>query len=372
MITLLENANVILEDRVVKGGSLLLDKGFLSEVCPDHPGHADIIHNCQGHYLMPGIVDLHCDVIERDVEIRQGVYLPEELSIREADRRSAACGITTQFHGISFGHAERGLRDDGRAERLAQAIKSSRDQLLVDNRILLRYETASIGAEAVIRHLMDNGVCDMLSFMDHSPDSGVYAKILDSWRRGADQEPEYARLRGLALLGKQRGIPLGSHDDDSEERMEFLEAHGIKISEFPKTMEAARRAIDLGLDTVVGGPNAVRGESHLAWMSAGEALAKGVASAICSDYHPTILPQAVFSLYRKGIASLPEIVRSVSLQPARMAGLEDRGTLAVGKRADIVELAIDSAGWARVVNCWSRGRLVSSFPEVTNLPGAVA
>ena len=120
----------------------------------------------------------------------------------------------------------------------------------------------------------------------------------------------------------------------------------------------------------MGGPNAVRGGSHLNWLAAADALKAGVASAICSDYHPTILPQAIFKLHQQGVAGLPEIVRCVTRAPALAAGLDDRGVLEAGKRADLVEIACDQAGWARVVSCWSQGRLVCSFPDMPRIVSA--
>ncbi len=364
MTTKLINARMVLPDRIDGDGSLLHEDGLVVSVGPECGARADRIHDCQGHWLLPGFVDLHCDVIERDVEVRPDVNVPMELSIREADRRNAACGITTQFHGISFGHAERGLRDDARAAELAKTIRAAASSLLVDNRVLLRYELSSESAQRVVLDLMACACCDLLSFMDHGKDSGTYRTILEAWRGGsAAGRSALERMRELAREGKLQGISMGSHDDDSVERLHLLHDLGVGISEFPKTMEIAREAVKLGFHTVVGGVNAVRGGSHLKWMSASDAVRAGLAGAICSDYHPTILPHAIFGLYREGAASLPEIVRCVSSSPAQAAGLFDRGALEAGRRADLVEIAVDRSGWARVVNCWSRGRLVSSFPD---------
>ena len=171
-------------------------------------------------------------------------------------------------------------------------------------------------------------------------------------------------------LCQKLDIPMGSHDDDRLDRVHFLAAHGVAISEFPKTMDVASEAVRLGLKTVVGGPNAVRGGSHLKWLSAATAIGAEVASALCSDYHPTILPQAVFRLYRQGVADLPGLVRCVTLNPAMAAGLPDRGVLQAGKRADLVEIACDQAGWARVVSTWSQGRLVAHFPDTARIMSA--
>jgi alpha-D-ribose 1-methylphosphonate 5-triphosphate diphosphatase len=367
MRTLLKNAKLVLEDRIVEYGSLVMEGSLIVEVNSGDSDGADRIHDCQGHYLLPGLVDLHCDVIERDVEVRPEVFVPTELAIREADRRNAACGITTQFHGLSFGHNERGLRDDILTAALARAIRDSADRLLVDNKILLRCEVGSESAARTVATLAEEGCCDMISFMDHGRGAGTYRAIIEAWRSGAGDDAALARLRSLSHACARLGIPMGSHDDYSVERIAFLRENGIGISEFPKTIEVAREAARLGLCAVVGGPNAVRGESHLKWMAAADAVRAGVAGAICSDYHPTILPQAIFRLHAQNAASLPAIVRCATLSPARAAGLRDRGVLESGKRADIAEFALDGAGWARTVNCWSAGRHVCGFPDIARI-----
>jgi alpha-D-ribose 1-methylphosphonate 5-triphosphate diphosphatase len=371
MKTLLHNAVIVLEDTLVDEGAVLVEDGYIRSVCPDG-AQADQHHDCRGNLLMPGLVDLHCDVIERDVEIRRGVLVPMELSVREADRRNAACGITTQFHGIAFGHAERGLRDDGLAAELARTLKRERSHLLVDNRILLRCELASPEAADTIAGLVDEGCADMVSFMDHGPGSETYRRVVDVWLSHGCYGPDPAleRMRCLAAACERRELPMGSHDDDCLDRLAFLRQMGIGISEFPKTMEVAAEAIRLGLHTVVGGPNAVRGTSHLNWLKAADAVRASVASAICSDYHPTILPQAAFRLFLQGVAELPDIIRRMTLLPARAAGLHDRGAIAPGLRADLTEMALDNAGWTRLVSCWSRGRLVSWFPAVGDIVSA--
>jgi len=363
MKTLLYNAALILKDRVVDDGSVLMEDGFILAICPESP-QADTEHDCEGRMLMPGFVDLHSDVIEKDFELRRGVFVPECLAVREADKRCAQSGITTQFHGISFGHAERGLRDDAMAFRLAQAVVHNDPELLIDNRVLARYEIASFAAMLSLERLIDEQICSIVSFMDHSPDSMFYDQALQAFLgNGSDTgHAVLERMHQLAGRALAAGVALGSHDDDSTDRIKLLASFGIGMSEFPKTRAVAEAACELGVRTIVGGPNAVRGGSHLKWLSAAEAVSLGIAACVCSDYHPTILPQALVRLAVSDIAPLHEIVRLFTLHPAQAAGLHDRGSIAPGLRADLLEMGVDGAGWARVCSTWSMGQQVSRMP----------
>lgn len=370
MKTLIKNARLVLPDRVA-AGSLLVDGGTIAAVGPVPARGADAIHDCGGRWLLPGLVDLHCDVIERDYEPRRDATLPMELAVREADRRNAAAGVTTQFHGVAFGHAERGLRDDAAAEALARTIAAEAPGLLVDNRVLLRVELAAPASCARVAALVGEGIGDLASLMDHQPGAAGYASLVAAWRAGrAEGDPAYAAVAALAAACRRRGLALGSHDDDSAERIDFLAAHGFGLSEFPKDLATARAAVGRGLATVVGGPNAVRGRSHLNLLAAADAVAAGCAGAVCSDYHPTILPQALAALSRAGEGDMPAVAALFTRGPALAAGLADRGALAVGLRADLLELAFDGQGWARIVSCWSRGRLVAHFPAAAAAAGA--
>ena len=55
-----------------------------------------------GLLLMPGMIDMHGDMIEREIEPRPGVRMPMELGLRDLDRKLANSGITTAYAAVSF------------------------------------------------------------------------------------------------------------------------------------------------------------------------------------------------------------------------------------------------------------------------------
>ena len=140
----------------------------------------------------------------------------------------------------------------------------------------------------------------------------------------------------VAEIAKQRSIPLASHDDDSVEKVEFVSSLGTTISEFPVSLESGHAAKARGMHVIMGAPNALLGKSNTNNLSALDGIIAGVVDILAADYHPAALLQAAHSISSKEILPLPEAINLISLNPANAAGLVDRGSLAVGKLADLV------------------------------------
>jgi alpha-D-ribose 1-methylphosphonate 5-triphosphate diphosphatase len=91
----------------------------------------------------------------------------------------------------------------------------------------------------------------------------------------------------------------------------------------------------------------VRGGSHMGWASAAALAEAGICTVLTSDYFYPCLLRAPFVLAGRGMA-LSQAWALVSANPAAAAGLSDRGTLAAGKRADLVVVAVE-AGIPRLI-----------------------
>ena len=129
---------------------------------------------------------------------------------------------------------------------------------------------------------------------------------------------------------------MASHDDDSPEKVEAVVAFGAAISEFPINLETARAARARGMATLFGAPNVLRGKSQSGSMRALDAVLEGVADCLCGDYSPAALLPSVLRLPELAGIGLHEAVALVTANPARAAGLNDRGRIAAGLRADLI------------------------------------
>lgn len=369
--TYLVGARVVLADREVDA-AVLIEDGRIAAIDPESaPGAVEI--DLRGRLLLPGLVDLHCDAVEKDIEPRPGVLFPIDLAVAQADKRNAAAGITTAFHALSFNADEIGVRDVALAAEIARHIHAFHGGL-IDNRVHCRYEITDPESVGQVVALIEDGQADLVSLMDHTPGQGQFKDVasfrdylaqtyeksdaeLDDIlvRKRANAGSAAARIETVVAAAKARGLPLASHDDDSPARVQAMAALGATISEFPIDLETARAARAQGLEVVFGAPNLVRGASQSGALKALDAVRAGAATCLCSDYAPAMLLAGAFVLVDQGVLPWPEAARLISLNPARAAGLDDRGEIAIGKRADLI--AVDSVdGWPRVERLWVAGR----------------
>lgn len=371
----LHNARVVLADQTLDNAAVLIEDGIIAAIEPDSVNGAHEI-DLQGQWLIPGMVDLHCDAIEKEAEPRSKVMFPLDFACLNIDRRNAAAGITTPFHALSFAATEWGVRNNDTAAELVRAVKRFQPHALVDNLIHVRYEITDLTAMPAIMALIDEGCVDMLSIMDHTPGQGQF-KHLDSYVAymmgnhgiGREQAMQTAqdkmqarqdaddRVFAVMERARSRGIPTASHDDDDPQRVATMKGLGACMSEFPINIETAQAAHEQGLATILGAPNVMRGRSQSGSMRAVDAIRAGVADCLCADYAPSTMLAAVFTLLRQEVLPMHEAMKLVSLGPARAARLHDRGEIAVGKRADFA--AVGEAGGIPVITgTWVKGRRV--------------
>jgi alpha-D-ribose 1-methylphosphonate 5-triphosphate diphosphatase len=378
---LLTNATVVLADEVRERLAVLIEDGKIAALDPEHTAGATVI-DLEEHTLIPGMIDLHCDSLEKEAEPRPGVYFPFDFACAQADKRNASAGITTVFHALSFANREFGVRNNETAAGLGRSIHAWQAHALIDNRFHARFEVTDVTAPPVLSSLMDEGVIDLISFMDHSPGQGQFRDV-ESFRNylanayKADdatldeimkQKTEAAkgaleRMQQLAALARARGVAIASHDDDSVAKVDVVRDLGATISEFPINLETAQAARGRGIATLFGAPNILRGKSQSGNMRALDAVLAGVADCLCGDYSPASLLPATFKLPEVADISLSHAVTLVTRNPARAAGLNDRGEIAVGQRADLVAVQ-RIGGLPHADQVWSRGKLVLGASRV--------
>ena len=132
------------------------------------------------------------------------------------------------------------------------------------------------------------------------------------------------------------GRTLLSHDDAMPEDRAAGRARGVTVAEFPLSEAAARAAREAGEHVILGGPNALRGESHNGALCATGAIRDGLCTVLASDYYYPSPLHAALRLHDAGILPLEKGWRLVSSNPAAAVGLDDRGTLVPGQRADML------------------------------------
>jgi alpha-D-ribose 1-methylphosphonate 5-triphosphate diphosphatase len=373
----LSNFTIVLPGEVVSNGSVRIEDGAIAEIRPEAVAGAAI--DGGGRLLMPGFVDLHGDMIEREIAPRPNAMMPINFGIHELDKKLAAHGVTTAFAAVSFatesvyGH----VRSLETTAAIIEGITGLRNDLLIDHRVHARYEITNLGAAPALEKLLDAGHIDMVSLTDHTPGQGQYnniqSYILSIAERRAVSEDMAAemvakriamrnnadidiKLKQIVDLSLRHRLSLASHDDDSPEKVAEMHDLGVTISEFPVTLPAAEEARRRGLWTLMGAPNALRGQSMSGNLSALDAASAGLLTVIAADYHPAAFVPGIFKIADQ--TDLPTAVAMATRNAARSAGLLDRGEIAVGQRADLV--VVEAGDVHRIRATFRGGRFVYS------------
>ena len=355
---ILSNARLILEDEVVEG-TLEISDGLIRRVDNGTSRHPDAI-DCAGGYLLPGMVELHTDNMEKHFTPRPGVYWPGLPAFKAHDAQMVGAGITTVFDAISVGDVVQGSARLNNLTRMVDALVETKSRALVraDHLLHLRCEVSHDDTLANFEALAARAPVSLVSLMDHSPGQRQFVR-LDKYReyyqgkyhlndaeleefvirQKANSERNSRRYRlAISSICQARGIAIASHDDATPEHVAESAELKTSIAEFPTTIEAARGAHQAGMAVMMGAPNVIRGGSHSGNIAAHELASLGVLDVLSSDYYPGSLLDSAFMLSRdeRNAINLPEAIAMVTATPARAAGLEDRGRLAEGLRADLI------------------------------------
>jgi len=358
-----------------EAGGLLFNDGFIS----DGPGAADCEHDLEGDYLIPGLIELHTDNLEKHFVPRAGVTWPAGLaSIAAHDVHMIGAGVTTVFDAITVGEpVNRRNRNELFATSLnAIAEADGRNLLRAEHFLHMRCELAGDDVVELLAPYMESERLRLLSIMDHTPGQRQW-RDLDKYKtyyglHGASEEEFAERLEilrakqeknahknldALVDICRDRNLPLASHDDTTVEHVRQNVDFGVRLSEFPTTLEAAREARQHGLSIIMGAPNIVRGGSHSGNVSALELAKQGLLDILSSDYMPASLLHAAFLLPELTGIPLTKALETVTVNPAKAVGLDDRGELSPGKRADAVQVRLaDGIPVVRAV--WRAGQRV--------------
>jgi alpha-D-ribose 1-methylphosphonate 5-triphosphate diphosphatase len=377
-MTLFTNTWIVTPDEVLLG-AVAVEDGVIAAVEPG-PQPSRTALDLEGDYLLPGVVELHTDVLERHAIPRPGVHWPEVPAVVAHDSQLVGVGITTVLDSLAIGY----LVDTGQRPRdprpLVEAIRTARAARLLraDHFLHMRCEVSTELVVQDFEPFVDEPLVRLVSLMDHAPgqrqfvDVGKYREYnqgrygltdaqLDALvERRMEEQARYAEEHRAAItaLCRKHGLPVASHDDATPSHVEEAVQAGAAIAEFPTTLEAARAAHEYGLAVLAGAPNLVRGQSHSGNVPAAELAARGWLDVLSSDYMPASVLHGAFLLHLRHDLSLPRAVATVSDTPARRVGLEDRGAIAPGKRADLVRVRV-VGDVVMVRGVWAQGERVA-------------
>lgn len=350
---------LILSDEIVNG-HVAVEDGVITAV-DTGVAPRSAVELDDGELLLPGLIELHTDHLESHLTPRPKVKWPVKSALLAFDAQIAASGITTVFDCVRAGHDVDYAPLDNEVIEVVTAIeKAARECVLrADHKIHIRCEICAGDVVEQMQDLTGHINISLMSLMDHTPGARQFTS-LDAWRTyyggksgRSDAELDalidhkqtqfslnYSKHRkALVNIARSNGVALASHDDALPGHVNESIEDGVSLAEFPTTVEAARLSHEAGIRVMMGAPNVVRGGSHSGNIASEELARAGYLDALSSDYVPaSLLLGAIDLTQRIDGFDLPRAIRLVTLNPAKAAGLDDRGEIAIGKRADLVRV----------------------------------
>ncbi|HWZ49007.1 MAG TPA: alpha-D-ribose 1-methylphosphonate 5-triphosphate diphosphatase [Herbaspirillum sp.] len=341
-------------------------------------GASNVGEDWEGDYLLPGMVELHTDNLEKHLTPRPKVNWPILPAIIAHDAQVAAAGITTVLDALGVGdmmdpESVRSTAVTTCIENLHRARMSG--VLRADHFLHLRLELAVPNLLDMFSPYVGDPALKLVSLMDHTPGQRQWTnlehyRVYTAGKRGWSNEKVDATVdecierqvlyaaanrRSVVASCKAAGKTLATHDDTTAEHVMEGVAEGIKICEFPTSLDAAKTARAHGLGIIMGAPNVIRGGSHSGNVSAAALARADLLDVLSSDYVPASMLHGAFMLHQKEGLDFSKTINMVSRNPARMIGFDDRGEIAAGLRADFLRVrVIDDI--PIVMQVWKAGR----------------
>jgi alpha-D-ribose 1-methylphosphonate 5-triphosphate diphosphatase len=373
MRQILTNAEIVLPSRTMYG-SVVIEEDRISDVTPMSGLHGAV--DLRGQFLIPGVIDIHTDYMEKELNPRPSTNFPLEMAFHFMDLRAVACGLTTVLGAARISNDEETAipistwRGDGLA--LAKAYRELSRTALARHLIHLRWNPNFEPVDDILDELRGLDSIGNLVYNDAVPGERQFrtaneeriqafasrrnltldeARVAWEERREALRKVNTRPKVKAALAGR---IPLGSHDDTSVEHVDEAWEWGATLCEMPCTLEAAKRAKELGMMVCMGAPNYFRGASHCGNLSCREAMAEGLVDILCSDFHFPSMLGSVVMMMREGMEP-SAAVKMVTLNAARHLRRDtDLGSIEVGKKADLVAFSPRDC-FAAVTRVWVDG-----------------
>lgn len=385
---LITNGKIVTEDAVFDGFDLLIKDDRIERIALKgefSPEDSEIteVFDAEGGYVAPGFIDIHSDYIEHMAAPRPTSLMDFSLSLRETEKELISHGITTMFHSLSLykttEYDYKPIREPENVRKFIDLIDETHAKKhLVRHRFHARFEIDNLDGIENLKSYIKEKKVHLVSFMDHTPGQGqyrhleIYRNTVKGYNAYSDSEIDVIienhlskdkltidGMKEIAAMAAANGIAVASHDDDSLEKLELVESFGAGISEFPITLEVAKKAREKGMLTVAGAPNVLLGGSHSGNLGAAQAISEKSIDILCSDYYPAAMLHAIFVMEEEYGENLAEMFRLVTINPAKAVNMQDEiGSIQEGKKADLLIIEKIDGSFPVITGVFVDGKLI--------------
>lgn len=331
------NAKIVTPTEVINNGCVLIKNGIIEciEECSKSYVRSDsTVFDAKGKWLLPGIVDLRSDAINKEMEPKRDVFLPLKMALFSLENRLLLHGITSIYHSLEFNDEAYDTQTTDKIISNIKGINSLKKYGLLRHFINVRYDITGKKFCPKLMEMIDSESINLISLIDNTNNFENYDTEDDDNKKEL-QIVDFIDL--LAEKSKKHNIPIASWHDDAQEKIGTMKSKGVTISEFPMHFKIAEAAVKEGQYVVVGAPNIVNEESGNGDTGIIDAVRNGFVNILCSDYVPSSIIHAIFILHYKHGIKIHDAVNMATINPAKAAGIDDRfGSIEYGKHADLI------------------------------------
>ncbi len=331
------NAKIVTPSEVIKNGCILINNGIIEsieECSKSYVRTHSTVFDAKGKWLLPGIVDLYSDSINKEMQPKHDVFIPLKMAFFSLENRLLLHGITSIYHSIEFKDDPIDTQTTDKIISNIKGINNYKKYGLLRHFINVRYDITGKKFCSKLMEMIDSESINILSLIDNTKKKVIF-DAEDASSKKDTQIVDFIDL--LAEKSKKYHIPMASRYDDSYDKINAMKSKGVTIREFTTDVKVAQAAVKEGQYVVAGAPNIVNEESGNGDMGVIDEIKDGFVNILCSDYVPSSIIHAIFILHYKHGIKINDAVNMATINPAKAAGINDSfGSIECGKHADLI------------------------------------
>lgn len=312
-----------------------------------------IVIDGRGKFILPGIIDVHSDVVENMISPKRNMFILNESILQQLLMSNFVCGITTSYQAIAYSY-EPGIRNSKYAIEFVKVLEDfrQRNEMAKMLNINLRIEMTSNLNPLIQSKILNKDCVSLVSICDHSVgnsqhwDEEKFSRYLSERAKMSsdsiknlicemekNRRANYNKFCDLLNKYSSRKRKICLHDIGKVE--DTIVYPNFDIAEFPTNEEIINWVLHKNKGVVMGAPNIYNGKSINGNVMAYDICRKDKCTILCSDYSRETMLPSITLLSNGDLDVFMDYYKLVSLNPAEYLNFK-KGKVCEGYDADLI------------------------------------
>lgn len=344
---------IVLSDEIVKG-YILVDEGKIKDIVRDQEPQEDGI-DLTDKYILPGLVNLTSTEYSNEINAKENKYFSDKKVFHTMDKASAEAGVTTNFNLFSLEELLKDQTVEDAIEQLRKLKAIDHSTVLVDHKTHLLFRLGDKLSNKNLREMIINDVIDFITCTGYFS-KGTFnyqnqymvqnmqqryelndaeASIIFERLTAIREEIALDELSFRIKSAKSKHIPFASNRNILIEKLLEEYKVRIKIISGEHTEETLNKIKEKDMFYGIELVSLTKSQDIISLL---EHFRNSKLKLVLSSSRPQDIISYIFEL--EGYTGLFNAVNLFTKNPAQAAELDDRGEIAVGKKADFVVVEI--------------------------------